>query len=341
MRNSPSRPMNVHVGGGSRAERAFVPEVIVPGIPPTPDHDLIYRGGKTIPKLAYRNFYIGGQASWNETDIKNIDDALSAVMTDEGLNEIIQQYFNRPIETLFRGSQVVAGRKPRLVTQASIERTVALLFRNNAFAGFDLESTVVNFMLPSGTILTDDDSPRAGRARGQPSDIPFEDEASSLEGLGGYHGSVHITSAEGRKTVYYAVGVFSEARDGQQNGIVAFDQPWKNVVATFYHELCEARTDPDVEDVIKGILPDSALGWTSNQGFECGDFPVFEAGRDLKKVFVEVKLKNGKTLPVQLQYSNRVHGPEGPASSDRASGHHHEKHEKHEKHKKAVKCWPK
>jgi hypothetical protein len=26
-----------------------------------------------------------------------------------------------------------------------------------------------------------------------------------------------------------------------------FDQPWKNVLATFYHELNEARTDPDVD----------------------------------------------------------------------------------------------
>jgi hypothetical protein len=37
--------------------------------------------------------------------------------------------------------------------------------------------------------------------------------------------------------------VFSEGN----NGIPAFDESWKNVVATFYHELVEARTDADVE----------------------------------------------------------------------------------------------
>ena len=35
------------------------------------------------------------------------------------------------------------------------------------------------------------------------------------------------------------------------NGIPVFDRPWKNVVATLYHELNEARTDADVEDAIR------------------------------------------------------------------------------------------
>src|SRR5207302_8571079 len=64
-----------------------------------------------------------------------------------------------------------------------------------------------------------------------------------------FHGSVHPPDGT---TVYYAVGVFSEVLpDGRTNGIVAFNAPWKNVVATFYHELNEARTDADVEDAIR------------------------------------------------------------------------------------------
>jgi hypothetical protein len=70
--------------------------------------------------------------------------------------------------------------------------------------------------------------------------------------------------------------VYSETSNGQTNGIPVFDSPWKNVVATFYHELNEARTDPDVEQVINGGRT-SLLGWGSRQGEECGDFPVFEA----------------------------------------------------------------
>jgi hypothetical protein len=106
--------------------------------------------------------------------------------------------------------------------------------------------------------------------------------------------------------------VFSEQLpDGTVNGIPAFDAPWKNVVATFYHELNEARTDADVEEA-NHTGDVSQVGWTSRQGEECGDFPVFEA-KPLSQVFQEVPLtKGGGTVPVQFQYSNAVHGPEGP-----------------------------
>ena len=77
-------------------------------------------------------------------------------------------------------------------------------------------------------------------------------------------------------TVYYAVGVYPETRGGATKGIPVFEAPRKNVVAIFYHELNEARTDPDVEQVIGGGST-SLLGWTSRQGEEYGDFPVFQA----------------------------------------------------------------
>src|SRR5205823_13929334 len=146
-----------------------------------------------------------------------------------------------------------------------------------------------------------------------------QEAADSLNGLGGYHGSVHYKG----KTVYYAVGVYSQTlANGHDNGIVAFDQPWKNVVATFYHELNEVRTDSDIDDAIAaGNDPKSEgyLGWTSPQGCEIGDEPVFEVGGDLSLVFKEVSLADGSgTVPIQLLWSNRVHGPEGsPASGGR------------------------
>lgn len=122
-------------------------------------------------------------------------------------------------------------------------------------AGLDLRSTLVNLLLPPGTILTTDASTssefvRTARVRDE-SVMPHDDEASSLNGLGGYHGSVHVGGDAGA-SIYYAVGVYSEALpDGSQNGIPVFNENWKNVVATFYHELNEARTDPDVEDTIR------------------------------------------------------------------------------------------
>jgi hypothetical protein len=142
--------------------------------------------------------------------------------------------------------------------------------------------------------------------------VPHEEEEDSTNGLGGYHGSIHV----GSQTLYYAVGVFSEQLpDGTTNGIPVFDKPWKNVVGTFYHELNEARTDPDVEDAIRaGDDPNAIafLGWTSPQGEECGDFPVFEAN-PLTQVFKEIELTNGSgTVPVQLQYSDADQGPGEP-----------------------------
>jgi hypothetical protein len=188
------------------------------------------------------------------------------------------------------------------------------------FAGRDLTSTVFNFMLPPGTVLNDQPgttAPVALDAKAvKKSPIPDDDDGDSLHGLGGYHGSVHTNN----NTIYYAVGVYSETRaNGTENGIPVFDKPWKNVVATFYHELNEARTDPDVEDAIRaGDDPKGVkfLGWTSKQGEECGDFPVFESGNDLSKVFQEVPLSaSAGTVPVQFQYSDNAHGPEGPRAT--------------------------
>jgi hypothetical protein len=117
-------------------------------------------------------------------------------------------------------------------------------------------------------------------------------------------------------TLYYAVGVYSDLLPNKtENGIIAFDKPWKNIVATFYHELCEARTDADVDDAIR-TGKNSYCGWVSKDGEEIGDIPMREAGFNLKKVMMEVPLANNKgKVPIQLQYSNAVSGPEGPIAA--------------------------
>ena len=237
-------------------------------------------------------------------------------MADNNLNNVMMQYFkNKPITTTFKPSHILSGVRPSQFSQGDVEQLVKSLFLQGALAGFDLSSTVFNFMLPSGTVLTTDTDPTSAISpAGNAAAIPVEDEANSLQGLGGYHGSIHPS---GTVTVYYSIGVFSESRpDGSDNGIVAFDRPWKNVVATFYHELNEARTDVDVEDAIRAGNSSKAvrfLGWTSEQGEECGDFPITEAEPDLSLVMKEVDLTNGGgKVPVQFQYSNAVRGPEGP-----------------------------
>ena len=123
-----------------------------------------------------------------------------------------------------------------------------------------------------------------------------------------------MTADGGR--VYFAVGVYSQRfTNGATNGIPVFREPWKNVVATLYHQLTEARTDPNVEDAIRDssdLNADRNLGWVSDSGLEIGDLPL-RGNVPITSVVREVPLADGSgTVPVQLPYSNFVHGAEGP-----------------------------
>ncbi len=296
------------------------------GFPDRPGLDLEFFGGKTIPKLTFTNVYLGAPGDWREDDMRSIDHALGAAMTDPHLNNVIAQYFTHGVTTTFKPSRTLGDSLPQTVYRDTIEQLIAGLDRANTLSGFDLGSTVFCLLLPKGTVLVDgsstgtlrhheddddgdgdrDDEPSGNLAAGE-----HDEAVDSLHGLGGYHGSIHAKHGSRKDTVYYAVGVYSEG----DNGIVAFDHPWKSVCATFYHELCEARTDPDVEDAIRaGSSPNANafLGWYSPRGGEIGDIPMEEAGAALGKVMKEVPLVSGGTAPIQLQWSNAVGGPEGP-----------------------------
>ncbi len=276
------QPLNVVLRPRSVAERSFRSTVLAPGFEPTPSLDLQYLGGKTLPALVYRIVYLG---DWAEAERSSLDAALAAAMSDPGLNEVLAQYFpDAAVTARFEGSQLHAGVVPASIDKETVEPFVAQLDGGAA-------DVVVCVALPRGTVLT-------------------EGGVTSEQGLGGFHGSVHA----GGTTIYYAVAVYSEGT----NGIVAFTEPWKNVCATLYHELQEARTDPDVEDAIRaGNTPDAAkfLGWYSPTGGEIGDVPIAETHGDIRLVMKEVPLAAGGTAPVQLMWSNRVGGPEGPAVS--------------------------
>jgi hypothetical protein len=325
--------MNVVVACGSLAEAVTrkwtelpigsvsQPGALAGGIPTTPEHDLAFRGGKTIPQLSFANCYVGGKEAWNAADVANIDGAISAIMTDRRLNNVIAQYFpaGTAISSNFRGSTFLSGPVPTVVSRGDIDALVSSALPSEPLRGPDFSSTVINLMLPEGTVLTTDEapsgsarkpaigtkgytSPNADYSLGRGSAATRE-TADSMNGLGGYHGSIH----SGDRTIYFAVGVFSKGG----NGIDAFGVPWKNVVATFYHELSEVRTDPDVEDANRNNDL-SFIGWNSAQGEECGDLPIFE-DPGLNRVFQEIELANDTgNSPVQFQYSNAVHGPEGP-----------------------------
>ncbi|MFO1002196.1 MAG: hypothetical protein U0936_17820 [Planctomycetaceae bacterium] len=309
----------------------------VPGIAATPSEDLKYRGGHTIQHLEFVNLYVGGDDAWAKNDIESIDYAIAAAMSDRNLNNVMMQYFgNQPISSIARPSHPLNGYRPKTMSQGDVEYCLAYLYDKGYLKGYDHPSTVFNFLLPPGTVLTDE-LPRSGTvASAEPmfdrsgqlrltslvdddgdeesghSVIPKADEGDSLSGLGGFHGSIRKNGSP----VYYSVNVYSERRaNGTANGIPVFKEPWKNVVATLYHELNEARTDPDVGDAIRNPSdPNSEryLGWVSDRGEECGDYPIEEV-QQLSTIVREVPLTDGSgTVPVQFQYSNAVHGPEGP-----------------------------
>jgi len=301
------------------------------GFAPHTALNLHFFGGRTVEHLTFTNVYLGGKAAWQQDDISSIDASLSASMEDAHLNNVIAQYFKdgKPTAT-FKPSRVLDGPLPMRVFRDTIEGFVASLDQSNGLSGFNLGSSVFCFMLPKGTVLVDGDSTGGAKHHAEHDDHDDHDErekhngnlaagerdeaSDSKHGLGGYHGSIHAKRGSATDTVYYAVGVYSEGT----NGIVAFDKPWKNVCATFYHELQESRTDPDVEDAIRAGNDPHAndfLGWYSVRGGEIGDIPLDEAGPDLSTVMQEVPIVKGGTAPIQLMWSNAVGGPEGPISA--------------------------
>jgi len=296
---------------------------LIDGASPTPNEDLRYRGGKVIQNLSYVNLYVSGDTEWTESDVERIDGSLSAAMSDPHLNNVLLQYFNnQPIRSRALPSHPLVGYTPESVSRNDIQNYVTHLYEQGFLDPYDLQTTVFNFLLPPGTVLTT----TAGSASApQDENVFFDDsfgsqdtaaepvESDSLAGMAGYHGSV-VTDDGGR--IYFATSVYSErALDGSTNGIPVFTEPWKNVTATLYHQLIETRTNPDVEDALRestDLNSDHILGWVSDSGLEIGDFPI-NSDIPLTSVIREVPLADGSGyVPIQLPYSNFVHGPEGP-----------------------------
>lgn len=288
---------------------------------PTANEDLKYRGGRIIRDLLYVNLYVSGDTEWSAADVERIDRSLSAAMRDEHLNNVLLQYYNnQPISSTALPSHPLVGYTPKKVTRGDIQNYAAYLHQKGFLRSYDLKNTVFNFLLPPGAVLTTDNA--AANAQRESSnaksfdtfDIGSKSEVvDSAKGLGGYHGSV--VTADGVR-IYFSADVYSQRfANGATNGIPVFNEPWKNVVATLYHQLVEARTDPDVEDAIQkstDLNTGRYLGWVSDSGQEIGDIPI-RANVPITSVIKEVPLADGSgTVPVQLPYSNFVHGPSGP-----------------------------
>jgi hypothetical protein len=255
---SREQPLNVVVAPGSPAAAAFRSSMAAAELERTPSLDLRFFGGRTLPSLAFKLFYL---ERWATVERTQIDGALAAAMADPGLNDVVGQVFpGERVESTFVGSSLQPADVDARVDRRAVESLVPLLHVRT--------QEVACVLLPRGTVV-----------------------------------------------VYYTVAVYSE----DANGLVAFADAWQNVCATLYHELQEVRTDPDVEDAIDaGNTPAAArlLGWYSPEGGEIGDIPISTSRGRLGGVMREVQLADGGgTVPVQLMWSNRVDGPEGPATS--------------------------
>lgn len=297
-------PMRIQVLPGSEAEQQHYQaserycgerierEALAPGITASPRDDLVFRGGKVVPQMGFQNIYLGRSSDFSPGDIEAIDDAITRVMRDPRLNNVIRQYFpGQMLSCDVAESVVLEEPRPIEMDEPDVQAKVIALFDSGTILDTDHDHTLFNLVLPPGTILRLDGS-------------------SSLRGLGGYHGSVHFFRQGRLQTLYYSANVYSERRLNRTNGIPFFDRPWKNVVATLYHELIEFQTDPDVSDAIRQ-QDRRFIGWNSNFGQEIGDQPI--SVNALSEVFNEVLTQPGsRPTPVQLMYSNAVHGAEGP-----------------------------
>jgi hypothetical protein len=306
-----AQPMRVQARADSAVEKKYyaksalpepwlMPKAIAPGISPAPLEDLIFHGGKIVAQMEFQNVYLGGESSWKAKDITSIDAAIKLAMQDRRLNNVMVQYFhNAPLTCDMRESFVLDEAKPQMLDEPDVQAVVTSLYDNSLIKKTDLDSALFNLILPSGTVLRLDGS-------------------SSINGLGGYHGSLHIKRGGKNITLYYSANVYSEVQEnGREHGIAVFNKPWKNVVGTLYHEINEFRTDADVNDAIQHNSNDF-LGWTSRRGQEVGDQPIF-AATNLNQVFKEVRSSSSsKRIPVQFMYSNAVHGAEGPISAPHA-----------------------
>ena len=303
--NNFTLPMRIQVAPGSEAEyrhyraaarrsgESMEREALAPGVSASPKDDLVFRGGKTLPQLGFQNIYLGRAGDFAPGDVESIDDAITRVMRDEQLKNIIQQYFTgKKLEYDIAPSVILDENRRNEMDEPDVQNKIIDLFDRNLILATDHDRTIFNLVLPPDTILKLDGS-------------------TSERGLGGYHGSVHFSRGGQTRTLYYSANVYSAVRSGKRNGIPFFSTPWKNVVCTLYHELIESQTDPDVGDAIREN-DRSFIGFNSNRGMEIGDQPI--AANSLDRVFKEVlTLPGPRPTPVQFIYSNAVHGAEGPA----------------------------
>jgi hypothetical protein len=181
------RPLNVAVAPDSVAARELTSAALAPGFDADPTLDLRYFGGRTIPHLTFVNVYLG---AWERRDCTSLDAAIAAAMDDVGLNNVLAQYFpGQTVTSRFGGSRSVPDPHD-VFDERTIEALVTRLDGDGVLAGHNRSNTAMCLLLPRDAILK-------------------HGESTSEQGLGGYHGSVHVRrGGRRRETVYYCVTAY-------------------------------------------------------------------------------------------------------------------------------------
>jgi hypothetical protein len=216
------------------------------GVEPRPHLD--YYGGNVLNRPSVTNIYVGDYwgTKAGRSDRASTDAFTKDFVKNPQSTGIWKQYGGGAGS--FRGSTVDrAEARPKTIGEDQIKSIINQQIASGKVRPNNGQS-VYTVYLPPGTVLTD----------------PYGD--SSLNGLGGYHGS--FAGANG-KPIYYDAIAYGQGKNG-----IDFDGRPKDALSIVAsHELTETVTDPDVEDVNNGA-PLNKLGWYDNNYGEIGDIAL-------------------------------------------------------------------
>src|ERR1700722_16013587 len=125
--------------------------------PPHSQEDLVFRGGRTLPQLTFMTFYLG--KAWIDgpqaTARQSLDAALTAALSDPTLNEIVGQYFGKMlITTAALPSAILDIPLQTLFDKSDVETLAQKTYMSGALSAVELDSFVMNFVLPPGAVFS-------------------------------------------------------------------------------------------------------------------------------------------------------------------------------------------
>lgn len=211
-----------------------------------PSNDLItspelsHRGGAVLKDPKVYNLYIG--SFWNSPGgykERQYIDNFSKFIGQSTYNKSWTEYGGGKLK--YTGSSVIANSTSKKIwNESDIVQQISSQLSSELKRTY-APQTIYNVVLPPNAVLKS------------------QDGSSSLEGLGGYHGSF---DKPGLGRVYYSAVVHADG----MNGPAFKDRAVDNMTVIESHELTEAITDPDVNN--------GKLGWYNDRYGEVGDIPI-------------------------------------------------------------------